>query len=106
MSEQTYEQSFRVVCDKLTALAKKQGVVASPIEMGTTTILPLSQIKAGFGGGGGQGKGEGDGSGAGGKGTVIGSAGGGSIKVEPVAFIVIEGDTVTLETIDDQGGQK
>ena len=106
MSEQTYEQSFKVVCDRLVALAKKQGVVAAPIEMGTTTILPLSQIKAAFGGGGGQGKGEGNGSGTGGKGTATGSAGGGSIKVNPVAFIVIEGDSVTLEGIDDQGGAK
>ena len=103
MHDQTYEQSFKVVCDKLVALAKKQGVIASPIEMGDTTILPLSQIKAGFGGGGGEGKGEGNGSGSAGKGTARGSAGGGAIKVNPVAFIVIEGDTVTLEAIDDQG---
>jgi uncharacterized spore protein YtfJ len=107
MSDQTYERSFEIVCDKLVALAKKQGVVGAPVEMGDTTILPLSEIKAAFGGGGGQGKGEGDlGTPESGKGQGIASAGAGSIKVNPMAFIVIEGETIRLEAIDEQGGQK
>lgn len=107
MSEQAFEQSFGLVCDKLVALAKKQGVVGSPVEMGPTTILPLSEIKAAFGGGGGKGMGEGDPNTAEmSKGHGVASAGAGSIKVKPVAFIVIEGDEIHLETIDGNGGQK
>ncbi len=107
MSENSFENSFKVVCDKLVALAKEQGVLATPIEVGSTTILPLSELKVGFGGGGGQGEGEGDsGSGQSGQGKAIASAGIGNVRVNPVAFIVIDGDTVTLETMDDEGGAK
>ncbi len=104
-NDKTYEKSFEVVCDKLVALAKKQGVVGAPVEMGDTIILPVSEIKAAFGGGGGQGSGEGDpGSKDAGTGRGMGSLGAGSIKVDPVAFIVIEGDEIRLEAIEE-GGQ-
>ena len=107
MNENSFETSFKVVCDKLVALAQEQGVLASPIEVGTTIILPLSELKVGFGGGGGQGEGEGncDG-GPNGQGKAIASAGVGNIKVNPVAFIVIDGQSVTLETMDEEGGVK
>ena len=105
MSENSFETSFKVICDKLVALAKEQGVLATPIEVGSTTIVPLSELKVGFGGGGGQGEGEGDsGSGQSGAGKMIASAGVGTVKVNPVAFIVIDGDTVTFEAMDDEGG--
>ncbi len=107
MSDNSFETTFKVVCDKLVALAKEQGVLATPIEVGSTTILPLSELKVGFGGGGGQGVGEGDsGSGQSGQGKAMASAGLGNVRVNPVAFIVIDGDTVTLETLDDEGGAK
>ena len=107
MSENTFETSFKVICDKLVTLAKEQGVLAAPIEVGSTTIVPVSELKVGFGGGGGQGVGEGDsGSGQSGQGKAIASAGVGSVKVNPVAFIVIDGDAITLETVEDEGGLK
>ncbi len=107
MSENSFETSFKVICDKLVALAKEQGVLATPIEVGSTAILPLSELKVGFGGGGGQGEGEGDaGGGQCGQGKGIASVGVGNVKVEPVAFVVIDGDSVTPETMDDEGGVK
>lgn len=107
MSENSFETSFKVVCDKLVELAKEQGVLATPIEVGSTVILPLSELRVGFGGGGGQGTGEGDsGSGQSGQGKAMASAGMGNVKVNPVAFVIIDGDTVTLETMDDEGGVK
>lgn len=107
MSENSFETSFKVTCDKLVALAKEQGVLATPIEVGSTIIIPLSELKVAFGGGGGQGVGEGDGgSGQMGQGKAMASVGIGNVKVNPVAFIVIDGDTVTLETMDDEGGTK
>ena len=107
MSDNSFESSFKVVCDKLVALAKEQGVMGTPIEVGSTIILPLSELKVAFGGGGGQGEGEGDrGAGQSGKGKAVASAGVGNVKVNPVAFVVIDGDTVTLETMDDEGGVK
>ncbi len=107
MTENSFETSFKVVCDKLVTLAKEQGVLATPIEVGSTTIVPLSELKVAFGGGGGQGEGQGDrGPGQSGQGTAMASAGVGNVKVNPVAFIVIDGDTITLETMDDEGGAK
>ena len=107
MSENAFETSFKVVSEKLVALAKEQGVLAAPIEVGSTAILPLSELKVAFGGGGGEGAGEGNkGSGQSGHGKAMGSAGAGSVKVNPVAFIVIDGDSVTIEPIDDEGGVK
>jgi len=102
MSESSFETSFQAVCDTLVALAKEQGVLGTPIEVGDTVILPLSELKVGFGGGGGQGVGEGDsGSGGKGHGKALASGGVGTVKVNPLAFVVISGDTVTLETMDD-----
>jgi len=107
MNENTFETSFKVVCDKLVALAKEQGVVGAPIEVGNTAILPLSELRVAFGGGGGEGVGEGGtGTGQSSQGKGMASGGIGNIKVTPLAFVVIDGDTVTLETVDDEGGAK
>lgn len=107
MSENTLETSFKIVSDKLVALAKEQGVLAAPIEVGDTAVIPVSELKVGFGGGGGEGVGEGDtGSGQCGKGKGMASGGFGGVKVNPVAFIVVNGDEITLETMDDDGGVK
>jgi uncharacterized spore protein YtfJ len=107
MNENSYEDSFKVTCDKLVALAKGQGVLASPIEVGSTIIVPVSELKVAFGGGGGQGVGEGDsGAGPSGQGKAMASVGVGNVKVNPVAFIVIDGDTITLETVDEEGETK
>ncbi len=107
MSENSFESSFKVICDKLVALAKEQGVLATPIEVGSTTIIPLSELRVWFGGGGGQGEGDGEsGSGQSGQGKGMASAGAGNVKVNPVAFVVIDGDTVTMETVDEEGAVK
>lgn len=108
MSENTLETSFKIVSDKLIALAKGQGVLAAPIEVGDTAVIPISELKVGFGGGGGEGVGQGD-TGSGqccGQGKGMASGGFGGVKVNPVAFIVVNGDDITLETMDDNGGAK
>lgn len=102
MSDNSFENSFQAVCDKLVGLAKKQGVLGTPIEVGDTIVIPLSELKLGFGGGGGEGVGEGDNdSGGKGRGKAMASGGVGTVKVNPVAFVVVTGDTVTLETLED-----
>ncbi len=107
MTEHSFETGFQDVRDKLIALAKEQGVLASPIEVGNTVIVPVSELRVGFGGAGGEGQGEGDmGAGRGGRGNAVGSVGVGNVKVTPTAFIVVDGDTVTLESIADEGGSK
>lgn len=107
MSDNSFESSFKVVCDKLVELAKTQGVLATPIEVGDTAIIPISELKVGFGGGGGEGTGEGNfGDGQSGQGQGVAAGGAGGVKVTPVALIVIDGDNVILETMDDNGGVK
>ena len=107
MSENTLETSFGIVSEKLVALAKEQGVMAAPIEVGDTSVIPISELKVGFGGGGGEGVGQGDmGAGQCGQGKGVASGGFGGVRISPVAFIVVNGDEITLETMDEEGGAK
>jgi len=107
MTDRSFEESFAQVRDKLIALAKEQGVLASPIEVGDTVVVPISELKVGFGGAGGDAEGEGSGGkGNSGRGNAVGSVGLGNVKVTPMGFLVIDGDTVTLDGVTDEGGAK
>jgi uncharacterized spore protein YtfJ len=104
MSENEFEESLKSLSEKLVDVAKDRGVLGEAITVGDTVIMPLSEIKIGFGGAGGQGSGEGEGDKAEqGKGAAVGGIGGGSVRVMPVALMVIRGDEITLETLGEGG---
>ena len=104
MAENGFDEALKAVSERLVAVAKERGVLGQAVSLGDTTILPLSEIKLGFGGGGGEGKGEGQGGKEEvGKGEAVGGFGGGGVRVTPVALVVISGDEITLENLDEGG---
>ena len=75
-------------------VAKTETIVGDPIQVGTSTVIPVIRLNLGFGAGGGEGEGTDPKAGGGGKGT--GGGGGGGIKIEPAAFIVAKGDDLSI----------
>lgn len=104
MTENRFDEALKAVSERLVAVAKERGVLGAPAELGDTVILPLSEIKLGFGGGGGEGEGEGESDAdEKGQGSAAGGFGGGGIRVTPVALVVIEGDEIKLELLEEGG---
>lgn len=69
--------------EKLRWISQAETVVGKPIQTGNVTIIPVSKVSLGFGIGGHVGKGDLKGS-------------GGGAQVDPVAFLVIQGDDVRV----------
>lgn len=69
--------------EKLRLISQAETVVGKPIQTGTATIIPVSRVSLGFALGGHVGKGDLKGS-------------GGGAQVDPVAFLVIQGDDVRV----------
>lgn len=92
------EGFVKTIVEELRRMASTETVVGKPITVDKKTLVPVIRISVGFGAGGGEGTGEtptaekrssGHGEGAG-----MGGAGG--VRVEPVAFIVMIEDKVSL----------
>jgi len=77
-----------VLLEKLRDIAQTDTVVGKPIFMEGTTLVPVSRVSLGFGLGGGGNK------------TEIGGSGGG-LTVEPIAFIVVQGDDTKIVKLND-----
>lgn len=74
-------------------IAKTETVIGEPLQVGTSTVIPVIRLSLGFGAGGGEGEGS-DPKSGGGKG--VGGGGGGGVKIEPAAFIVARGDELSI----------
>jgi uncharacterized spore protein YtfJ len=83
------EELVKTVLSELRAITKTETVVGKPIEVGDTTLVPVSKISVGFGVGGGK-KNSKDGQ---------GEATGGGISIEPVAFFVVREGKVDLVSV-------
>jgi sporulation protein YtfJ len=75
---------------KIREMVDVNNVIGEPIVVGDITIIPVSKVSVGFGGGGSDyvknvGSGE-----------PFGGGVGGGVKVTPIAFIVIKGDSVRM----------
>ena len=90
------------VLSKLRALAETGQTFGEPITVGDTTIVPYVSLKFGLGGGGG-GTSLQNGTGIDNPGT-WGGAGGG-VKVEPMGFLVIRGESVEMLPIERESNQ-
>jgi uncharacterized spore protein YtfJ len=77
------ESIAETLLEKLRSIAQTDTVVGKPIESGDSVVVPVSRVTVGFGMGGHSGKSE------------LASSGGG-IRVDPVAFLVLKGDTVRV----------
>jgi len=77
------------IVGELKDISKSQTVIGDPIKVGDKAVIPVVKISVGFGAGGGQGE-------ATDKGGGFGGGGGGGARIEPSAFIIIDGDKVSM----------
>ena len=90
MESMNVQAMLKEVLDELKALASTETVVGDPIQVDGKTIIPVIRIRVGFGGGGGGGK-EGE------KGDQgLGGGFGAGVTVEPMAFILSQGEEVSV----------
>jgi len=80
------QELVKAVLSELKQITKTETVIGEPIRSGSTVVVPVSKISIGFGIGGGQ---------AGVKGSQAEGTGGG-ISIEPVAFVVIREENVSI----------
>lgn len=75
-----------VLLEKLKGIAQTDSVVGKPMQAEGVTLVPVSRVSVGFGFGGHSGKGESAGS-------------GGGLTVDPVAFVVVQGEDVKIVSL-------
>ena len=82
---------------KIKEMVDANTVIGTPIETSGVTIIPVSKVSVGFASGGSEfvskhQKPDGN--------NTFGGGGGASVKVTPVSFLIIKGDTVKLLPVD------
>ncbi|MDR1759236.1 MAG: sporulation protein [Fibrobacter sp.] len=82
----TIDTLAETLLEKLRWIAQAETVIGKPIQAGSATVIPVSRVSLGFGIGGRTNKGE-------------SSASGGGASVDPVAFLVINGEDVRIVPI-------
>lgn len=88
---------MRATMDKIREMVDVNTVVGDPITAGGVTIVPISQVSMGFASGGSDVDLNSQKEKEARKGSnLFGGGGGASVKVTPVSFLVIKGDTVRL----------
>ncbi len=85
------EHLIDTLLGKLKSLVDSETVVGKPIEVGETTIIPVTKISFGFAAGGNLGKDEKDKS----------SGSGGGAFIEPIAVITVEKGEVKVHSMKD-----
>ena len=75
-------------------LATTKTIMGDPVKIGDKTVVPVMKVAVGFGAGGGEGEVPGKEE----KKTTSGSGGGGGggLMISPAAFIVIDGDRISI----------
>lgn len=76
----------KTLIDELKNSIQCETVIGKPVSAGDVTIIPVSKVSFGFAAGGGEKK----------KLPGFGAGTGGGASIEPVAFIVINGDDVKV----------
>lgn len=84
---------------ELRAIGKTEAVIGNEMKVGEFTIVPVSKISVGVGGGGSSGE-------AHRKGRAPGAGAGGGVRVEPVAFLVVREDKISLLSVAKGGALK
>ena len=77
------------VLDEMRKMSQAKSVVGTPIEIGETRVVPVSELSVGFGSGRGQGRGaHSENSSA----QAQGAGAGGMVQINPLGFIVVGPD--------------
>ena len=87
------------IVGEIKTIAKSETIIGEPVTLGDKTVVPIVKITAGFGAGGGEGT-EGE------KRSGFGGGGGGGVSIEPAAFLIIDGDKVSLLPAKSQKFEK
>ncbi len=85
----TIVDMMSAIVGEIKTIARSETIIGDPVSVGDKTVVPIVKITAGFGAGGGEGS-------AGEKQTGFGGGGGGGVSIEPAAFLVLDGDQVSL----------
>ena len=86
---------LQVIVGELKTIARSETVIGQPVVAGDRTIIPVTRISVGFGAGGGEdGRPE--------KGPRFGGGGGGGAVIEPVGFLILDRDKVSILTAKDR----
>lgn len=97
MANNNIMELLQGIIGELRVIAKSETVVGQPVQAGDRTVIPVTRISVGFGAGGGED------SPGGGKGPRFGGGGGGGAVIDPVAFLVLDKDKVSLVTAKKKG---
>ncbi len=84
------------IIGELKVIAKSETIVGEPVSAGDRTVIPVSRISVGFGAGGGQDS-KSDNT------ARYGGGGGGGAIIEPIAFLVLDKDKVSLLATKKKG---
>jgi len=74
-----------IMLGKIEAMAQAKTILGEPVKLGERLVIPVVKISVGFGAGGGENKQEE-------KAANAGGGGGGGFSINPVGFIVMEGE--------------
>jgi uncharacterized spore protein YtfJ len=81
------EDLMKVLLDQMKVIARTETIVGQEFTAGGMTIIPVSRVSLGVGVGGG------------GSDGLKANGGGGGIRVEPIAFLVVREESVSLLNI-------
>ncbi len=82
------EDLLKVILSNVETVAKAKTILGEPIELGEKTVIPVCKVGVGFGAGGSDVKSH--------KNDATSGGGGGGFSIQPVAFLVIQGEEVNL----------
>lgn len=88
MSDTNIKAIIDVTMDKLRALVDADVVTGTPIEVGNLTLIPVSRVSFGMASGGSDFPSK--------KGELFGGGGGAGVTVVPIAFMVVNGESVKM----------
>ena len=81
---------LKTALDQIKYIAKTETVFGDPIEVGDTTLIPVSKVSIGFAAGGANSE----------KRSGAGTGTGGGVQIQPVAFISVTADKIRIHTLD------
>ena len=87
-------ETLSILLKEFQKYGASESVIGKELHIGEVTIVPITRISLGVGAGGGLNDK---------KGEEKGGGGGGGLKVDPVAFLVIQKDRVSLLSLGKKG---